>query len=136
VADLRRSFPDDQTDPNDLPLRAHEILEDSLQSELTDAADQGSGTGLATVAANLVGTRAVLDAIGPVFSSRYADWGRVGPSLSHVDTILAGLRRPDGTWPAVTALAPTDRERLAGAMGDLLETLAPIAAIGDVRRTT
>ncbi|HWB34616.1 MAG TPA: EfeM/EfeO family lipoprotein, partial [Rugosimonospora sp.] len=39
VGALRAQFPSSRTDPNDLPLRAHEILEDGVQFELTGAAD-------------------------------------------------------------------------------------------------
>jgi iron uptake system EfeUOB component EfeO/EfeM len=135
VAGLRRAFPDQQTDPNDLPLRAHEILENALQFELTGDSDQGSGTSLATVDANLAGTRAVLDALAPQMSSRYRAWTA---TLSYVDrtTSLVDSFRPDGGWTPVGALSAVDRQRLNGTIGQLLEMLAPIAAIGDVRRTS
>ena len=42
--------------PNDLSLRTHEILENTLQFEFTGETDQGSHTGLATALANVQGT--------------------------------------------------------------------------------
>ena len=45
-------------------------------------------------------------------------------------------QRSDGTWIAPTALDPQTHERLDAAVGQLVEVLAPIAAIGDVRRTS
>jgi iron uptake system component EfeO len=135
VATLRREFAAERTDPNDLPLRAHEILENSLQFELTGDADQGAGAGLAIISANLDGTRAVLDAIAPVLRPRYPGWQRVGDELAGLRKLVDAQHR-DGRWTAPRALGRPDRERLDGALGQLLEHLAPIAAIGEVRRTS
>lgn len=52
---MRKAFPTQDFDPGDLPLRAHEILENALQFELTGDTDEGSGTNLATVDSNLAG---------------------------------------------------------------------------------
>ena len=134
VAGLRKDFAASRTDPNDLPLRAHEILENTLQFELTGAADQGGGAGLATMSANLDGTRAVLDAIAPELRPRYAAWPTVEQELTALRQLVAAQHR-GGRWTPVEALSTHDRERLDGALGQLLEDLAPIAAIGEVRRT-
>jgi iron uptake system component EfeO len=136
VAGLRADFPKERTDPNDLPLRAHEIMENALQFELTGQADQGSGTGLATVGANLDGTQAVLKALAPLMTKRYAGWPQVAIWIARTRAIVAAAHRPDGTWIAPTALDPQTRKRLDAAVGQLVEVLAPIAAIGDVRRTS
>jgi iron uptake system EfeUOB component EfeO/EfeM len=136
VAGLRADFPKERTDPNDLPLRAHEIMENALQFELTGQADQGSGTGLATVGANLDGTQAVLKALTPLMSKRYVGWPQVATWITRTRAIVATAHRPDGTWIAPTALDPQTGKRLDAAVGQLVEVLAPIAAIGDVRRTS
>jgi iron uptake system component EfeO len=136
VAGLRADFPKDQTDPNDLPLRAHEIMENALQFELTGQADQGSGTGLATIGANLDGTQAVVNALAPLMTKRYSGWPAVATSIARTRALATAAHRPDGTWIAPTALDPRTRRRLDAAVGQLLEVLAPIAAIGDVRRTS
>jgi iron uptake system component EfeO len=136
VAGLRENFPKERTDPNDLPLRSHEIMENALQFELTGQADQGSGTGLATIGANLDGTQAVLNALAPVMTKRYAGWPSVATWIANTRALVAKGKRPDGTWIAPTALDPQTRTRLNAAVSQLLEVLAPIAAIGDVRRTS
>jgi iron uptake system EfeUOB component EfeO/EfeM len=135
VAGLRSSFPRTQTDPNDLPLRAHEILEDAVQFELTGAADQGSGTGLAMLDAALDGTQAVLDALDPVLRPRYPAWPALAGWLGRARGEVRAARRPDGTWTAPAGLGRTARQRLDADVGQLLELLAPVAAIGDVRRS-
>lgn len=65
VTGLQKAFPTQDFDPADLPLRTHEILENTLQFELTGDADQGSGTTLATADANLAGTRELLGVLRP-----------------------------------------------------------------------
>lgn len=136
VAGLREDFPKEQTDPNDLPLRAHEIMENALQFELTGEADQGSGTGLATIGANLDGTQAVLNALAPLMTKRYSGWPEVATWISRSRKLVAAAHRPDGTWIKPTALDPKARMRFDAAVSQLVEVLAPIAAIGDVRRTS
>ena len=135
VAKLQTDFAAERTDPNDLPLRSHEILENSLQFELTGDADQGAGAGLAIISANLDGTSAVLDAIAPVIQPRYPEWADVEAELAGLRRLIVAQDR-DGQWTAPRALSRTDHERLDGALGQLLEHLAPIAAVGEVRRTS
>ncbi len=110
-------------------------MENTLQFQLTGHADQGSGTSLATALANVDGTQAVLDAIAPVMQPRYAGWSTVGTWMTTLRTALAAAQRPGGGWTPVAALSVASRQRIDAAAGGLLEALAPIAAIGDVRRT-
>ncbi len=100
VRALVAQFPRQVTDPADLPLRAYEILENTAQRELTGRSDEGSHTGLATARANVKGTRMVLRALA------------------------VPLQRSDGSWPAVDALTPAQRQRLDARTGNLLEHLA------------
>jgi iron uptake system EfeUOB component EfeO/EfeM len=136
VAGLIKAFPGQQVDPNDLPLRAHEIMENALQFELTGEADQGSHTGMATIDANLTGTQMVLDTIEPVMKPRYSGWDQIAVWMTRTRAAVEATRRPDGTWTPVGALDRAQREKIDGDLGQLLETLAPVAAIGDVRRTS
>ena len=62
----RASSPNSSWVASDLPLRAHEILENTLQFELTGRTDEGSGTNLATAWANAQGTMLALDALRPL----------------------------------------------------------------------
>jgi iron uptake system component EfeO len=135
VAGLRRDFPDQETDPRDLPLRAHEIMEDAVTFELTGRSDAGSGTGLATVDANLDGTGQVLAALAPVLARRYPDWGRTTAWLRRTRTLVESRRRA-GRWTPLSTLDTSSRRRIDSAAGQLLELLAPIAAIGETRRTS
>lgn len=136
VRGLRDAFPAQETDPADLPLRAHEILENTLQFELTGDTDQGSGTNLATAAANLRGTRDVLDVLRPLLSTRDA------PGLATIDTWLdrfgaqlAAQQHADGSWTPVSQLPAATRQRLNATLGQLLEYLAPVPDILEIRKS-
>ncbi|HVV10627.1 MAG TPA: EfeM/EfeO family lipoprotein [Amycolatopsis sp.] len=135
VHSLGGSFADLQIDPNDLGLRAHEIMENTLQFELTGRTDYGSGTGLATALANVDGTRAVLDALRPVLATRI-DLPDVEEWLNRTETALRSGQRGDGGWTPVGQLSREQHEKIDGAVSGLTERLAPIAAITAPRRVS
>jgi iron uptake system component EfeO len=134
VASLHGDFDKERTDPNDLPLRSHEILENTLQFELSGTEDQGAHAELAVMSANLDGTKMVLDAIAPEIQPRYPAWPTVQSELAELRKLVDSHRK-GGTWAPLQSLSTHDREELDGKLGRLLEDLAPIAAIGEVRRT-
>ncbi|MYV44430.1 iron uptake transporter permease EfeU [Streptomyces sp. SID2888] len=135
AAGLRTAFPTQHFDPGDLPLRAHEILENTLQFELTGDTDQGSGTELATADANLAGTRELLTVLRPLLTSRAP---RLLPT---VDADIARLQQlldaahHGGSWTPVDRLDATARARLNGATGQLLEDLAPVPDLLEIRKS-
>ncbi|MEV4598256.1 EfeM/EfeO family lipoprotein [Amycolatopsis sp. NPDC049253] len=129
VRQLRTAFGGAQVDQNDLGLRAHEILENTLQLELTGRTDYGSGSTLATAQANIAGTRAVLDVLRPLLVTRF-------PGLADLDAWLdrteRDLRAAQGT--SLANLAQARREKINADVAELTERLAPIAAIAEPRR--
>ncbi|MFI1169044.1 iron uptake transporter permease EfeU [Streptomyces sp. NPDC020801] len=135
AAGLRKAFPTQDFDPGDLPLRAHEILENTLQFELTGHADQGSGTELATADANLTGTRELLTVLKPLLT------GRAPQLLPTVDADVARLQKlldaahHGDSWTPVDRLDETTRDRLNGATGQLLEDLAPVPDLLEIRKS-
>ncbi|WP_406166081.1 FTR1 family protein [Streptomyces canus] len=135
AAGLRKAFPAQDFDPGDLPLRAHEILENTLQFELTGDADQGSGTELATADANLTGTRELLNVLRPLLTIRAPHL------LPTVDADTARLQKlldsahHDGSWTPVDRLDATARARLNGATGQLLEDLSPVPDLLEIRKS-
>ncbi|MCX4852846.1 iron uptake transporter permease EfeU [Streptomyces canus] len=135
AAGLRKAFPTQDFDPGDLPLRAHEILENTLQFELTGDADQGSGTELATADANLTGTRELLAVLRPLLATRAPHL------LPAADADLARLQKlldsahHGGSWTPVDRLDTIDRARLNGATGQLLEDLSPVPDLLEIRKS-
>jgi high-affinity iron transporter len=135
TAGLRKAFPTQDFDPGDLPLRAHEILENTLQFELTGDADQGSGTELATADANLAGTRELLTVLRPLLTSRAPQLlPTVDTDIARLQKLLDSARR-GGSWTPVDRLDATARARLNGATGQLLEDLAPVPDLLEIRKS-
>ncbi|WP_231333372.1 EfeM/EfeO family lipoprotein [Actinomadura graeca] len=128
VRALRTAFAGERVDPADLPLRAHEILEDTLRLQLTGAADQGSGTALRTAAADLAGTREVVGLLRPVLRPRFPALGEVDRWMDRLGALLEG-------WSSLARLSREERERLNGTAGRLVELLASVATIAEPRRT-
>ncbi|MFC9628706.1 iron uptake transporter permease EfeU [Streptomyces mirabilis] len=132
---LRKDFPKQDFDPADLPLRSHEILENTLHHELSGNADYGSGSELATTEANLDGTRELLTLLRPLIDKRNA---KVIPAVDtwmrRTEQLVLAQRAEDGTWTPLDKLSDTDRQRLDGAVGQLLEELAPIPDLLEIRK--
>jgi iron uptake system component EfeO len=117
-----------------LGLRAHEILEDTVQFELTGRTDYGSGTNLATARANLDGTRILLGYLRPLLKTRDAGLTLLGSSLNRTQRTLDGFEQGGG-WTPLAKLDRTRREKVNSDVGRLVEQLAVVAALTDVRRT-
>lgn len=136
VSGLRKAFPTQDFNSGDLALRTHEILENTLQFELTGQADQGSGTMLATASANISGTKELLGLLTPLIQARDPKLlGQVQSRLERTEQLVLAAKNSDGSWTPVDRLGPLTRERLNGAMGDLLEQLAPIPDLLEVRKS-
>ncbi|MDX3259515.1 EfeM/EfeO family lipoprotein [Streptomyces sp. MI02-2A] len=134
VRGLRDDWAQARMDPAQLGLRAHEILENTVQFELTGRTDYGSGTSLATARANIDGTRAVLSRLHPLLASRYADLPVLERDLDRAQRTLDGLHHGD-RWTPLTGLDRTQREQVDAVLDDLVERLASVATLCDPRRT-
>jgi high-affinity iron transporter len=127
VQGLIKAFPAQTTDPNDLPLRSHEILENTLQFQLTGIADYGSGTALATASANLHGTQVVLGTLVSLMQPR--DPQGLKTINTWIQTVAADLNaahNPDGSWLALNQLSTAQRQKINGDTGQLLEKLSEV----------
>jgi high-affinity iron transporter len=126
VHGLEAAFPHQEMLETDLPLRAHEILENALQFEMTADTDEGSHTNLATVKANVDGTEMTLNALAPLLATRDPKLLASAQSgLTSLGQLLDTYDGPSG-WTPVQSLTTTQREQLDGAIGSLLEELSLI----------
>ncbi|MFF2502762.1 iron uptake transporter permease EfeU [Streptomyces sp. NPDC058067] len=135
TAGLQKAFPTQDFAPGDLPLRTHEILENTLQFELTGDADQGSGTSLATADANLSGTRELLGVLRPLLAARDPKLlTRADGDIARLQGLLDAAHDKQ-RWTPVGKLDTTVRQRLNGATGQLLEDLAPVPDLLEIRKS-
>ncbi|WP_371793244.1 EfeM/EfeO family lipoprotein [Streptomyces sp. NBC_01471] len=135
VRALRTAWRQARMDPLDLGLRAHEILENTVQFELTGRTDYGSGSNLATARANLDGTRVVLSRLRPVLTGRYPRLEQLDGELGRTGAVL-DRQEHGGHWTPPARLGRAQREKVNAAVSGLVERLADIAALCDVRRSS
>jgi iron uptake system component EfeO len=136
VLALNAAFPSMEIDLLDLGLRTHEILENALEFQLTGHDDYGSGTTLATTAANITGTEELLTILRPLLVVRYPALPSVYVWLDRLQTLIDAQQQPNGTWTPVSMLSTTAQGQIDAACDQALTELAPIAVITEPRRTT
>jgi high-affinity iron transporter len=107
-------------------LRPHEILEDAMRDTLTGNDDYGSGTGLASITADVTAVQELLGLLNPALDPLAPHL--VARANAQLNTILAAVDQTkiNGAWVAVNDLPAPARERVNAAVGAALETLAPI----------
>jgi high-affinity iron transporter len=128
VAELRRQLPTLTVDPTDLPVRAHEILEDAQRDHLSGMTDQGAGAAYRETYADVQGTRVVLGELAPLITAR-------SPHLvATIDTQLGTLQsalRATG-FKSLTATPSSAREDVDAALGAVLESLSAVPDLLEV----
>ena len=129
IDELALAFPRETVGATELPLRTHEILEDALRDELSGADDDGSGTDLASVGADVDGTRELLTVLAPFLDRRAPDLvATVSTELNTVGVALTATES-HGRWVAVAAVPLKLREQVDGAVDTALETLAAVPGL-------
>ena len=114
-------------DPTNLPIRAHEILEDALRDHLSGIDDQGGGAAYAETYADIQVTRAILGYLAPLIDARQP--GLAGTLTAELDTLDQALlaterRRPGERRVESLGAAPPQR---------VSTSTPPSARAGDVR---
>lgn len=135
-ADVRKllaTWPSQQIPLADIGLRAHEILENALEFQLSGHDDYGSGTTLATTLANIGGTRVLLSLLHPLLAPRYPGLPAVNMWLDRLQALLEKARLPNGSWVPASRLPAASRQAIDAACGQVLQELAPIASITEPR---
>jgi len=107
-------------------LRPHEVLEDAVRDTLTADDDYGSGTGLASIAADVGADRELLSELKPgldLFAPHL-----VANATAELDSLMRAIdaTRVNGAWVSVQNLTPRQREQIDADAGQVLETVAPI----------
>jgi iron uptake system EfeUOB component EfeO/EfeM len=119
----------------DLGRRAHEVIENALEFQLTGHDDYGSGTTLASTLAAITASRVLLGLLHPLLAPRYPELPAVYSALSLLQSLLEKERLANGWWVPVSALPSATRQAIDAACGQVLQELAPIASITEPRNT-
>jgi len=140
VATVRKNLASDDLggDPTNLPIRAHEILEDALRDHLSGLDDQGGGAAFAQTYADVQVTRAILGYLAPLIDARQP--GLVTTLTTELDTLDRALLatrapQPNGAWTSLGAAPQSAREHVDAAIGAELESAASVPDLLEVPPT-
>ena len=137
VATVRKNLASDDLagDPTNLPIRAHEILEDALRDHLSGIDDQGGGAALAQTYADVQVTRAILGYLAPLIDARQP--GLVTTLTTELNTLDQALltTRANGAWTSLGAAPQSAREHVDAAIGAELESAASVPDLLEVPPT-
>jgi iron uptake system component EfeO len=135
VGQLAAWWPAQRVPLSDLGRRAHEVIENALEFQLTGHDDYGSGTTLATTLANITASRQLLALLNPLLVPRYPGLPAVYSGLDSLQALLEKERLPNGWWVPISQLPVATHQAIDAACGQLLQELAPIASITEPRNT-
>jgi high-affinity iron transporter len=119
-------------DPTNLPVRAHEILEDALRDHLSGLDDEGAGAAYPETYADTQVTAAILSELQPLITARAP---KLMPVLrTQLGALQAALlaTRSGGQWVPVSQVPLAPREQVDSAIGALLENLATVPDVLEV----
>lgn len=137
VATVRKNLTSDDIagDPTNLPLRAHEVLEDALRDHLSGLDDQGGGAAYAMTYADTQVTRTVLGDLATLITARNPTL--VATANRQLDTLQRALlaTRSGDSWQPADQVDLIHRQSVNGAIGSLLETLSAVPDLLEIPPT-
>jgi high-affinity iron transporter len=134
VATVQKNLTSDDLagDPTNLPIRAHEILEDALRDHLSGIDNQGAGAAYAMTAADLQITRAVLGYLTPLIDVRQP--GLVATADSEMNSLRQSLDAAyvNGQWVTFGSAPQLTAQHVDASIGQLLESLDAVPDLLEV----
>ena len=137
IATIQRNLTSDDLagDPTQLPLRAHEIIEDALRDHLSGIDDQGGGGAYAMTYADAQVDKVVLGYLANLLDEREPGLvARADSQLATLDQALLATQA-NGQWQSLTAVSLEQRQHVNAATGALLETLSSVPTLLEVPPT-
>jgi high-affinity iron transporter len=119
-------------DPTNLPIRAHEILEDALRDHLSGIDDQGGGAAFAETYADVQVTTAVLGYLAPLLNARQPGLPDIADSQLGILTTALLATRVNGQWESLGTASVAAREDVDAAIDAVLETLSAVPDLLEV----
>jgi high-affinity iron transporter len=134
VATVEKNLTSDDLagDPTQLPLRAHEIIEDALRDHLSAIDDEGAGAAYAMTYTDTQVDKVVLGYLANLIDERKP--GLVATADSQLAALQSALlaTKAGGQWQSLTAVSLEQRQQVNAATGALLETLASVPDLLEV----
>jgi len=134
IAAVRQNLTSDDIagDPTNLPIRAHEILEDALRDHLSGLDDQGAGAAYPETYADTQVTSVVLGELRPLIAAREpALMPALGAQLGRLRAALLATRA-GGQWRPAGQVPLAAREQVDSAIGAVLQTLSSVPDLVEV----
>jgi high-affinity iron transporter len=132
IQTLQRKLPEITVDPTDMPVRAHEILEDASRDHLNGLTDEGAGAAYAETYADVQGTRVVLAELAPLVDARDPKLlPAIDAQLTALDDALLATR-VNGQWRAPAGTPQLAQQRVNAAIGAVLENLSVVPDLLEV----
>lgn len=129
VRRLRAKVPGLEIDPLEYTLRAHEVIEGTLDLQLNGRASPWAASAVTALRGNVRGSEVVLRTLAPLMARRNpARLREARQSLDALDTVVTGVA-PGTRWDA---LPLRTRERLSGLTQAAAERLAFVPEVVDV----
>ena len=133
VRNLEKQLPKFTFDALEVVTRAHEILEDTQRFVVTGQDDYGSGTSYAHAVADTEGTRTLIGILAPMLETRQPTLvPTANPELDQLQAALIATKR-NGQWVPVSQMDLAVRMPTNAALGQVLETIAPIPDILEIQ---
>jgi iron uptake system EfeUOB component EfeO/EfeM len=108
-------------------LRPHEVLEDALRDSLTANDDYGSGTDLASIAADVAATRVLLGDQAPQVNGLAPHLiTQAGGQLNTLTRAITSAERAGHGWAPIAKLPLASRQQVDADVDAVLETVAPL----------
>ena len=80
---------------------------------------------------------AVLNTIRPLVQARDPRaLAQIDSWLDRFGAVVNAAKQPDGSWTPADKLAPADRQKLNGTLGELLERLSVVPDLLEIRKAT
>jgi len=134
IGTVRKNLASDDIagDPTNLPIRAHEILEDALRDHLSGLDHEGAGAAYPETYADTQVTRVVLGELQPLITVREPGlMPAIGTQLGRLRAALLATRA-GGQWRPAGQVPRAAREQVDAAIGALLQTLSSVPDLLEV----
>jgi high-affinity iron transporter len=134
ITDVQKNLTSDDIagDPTNLPIRAHEIIEDAIRDHLSGIDDEGAGAAYAMTYADTQVDRVVLGELAALIDVRSPGLvATADAQLAALDQALEAAK-VGGVWEPLASTPVAAREKVDAATGALLETLASVPDLLEV----